>query len=284
MRRVVLMLSVFVFVLASCFYDKEAKKLMKDDAVKEEIERAVIETAKNEYGVDVEVDLSTVSFAPANSKLIFPLTTDERLQVKTEVVGSKPSYHFKAYVSIYDTVNDTYRFDPHAEDAVNLHELRNFGELLLTRIFNMKHKVAFENLKAFDPHLDVDVSLRHDFFGYYFDDVEERKFLHQAFFEDYKMGKFKDATYYEEVFPKYVEKPEEDWRRYDELIEGSEPCVPSIWLKTKTDHDGNEYVEQKLDRLVEQVEQDESLPNGTYFIKVEDEDMNKADETLLICR
>src|SRR5690625_7972869 len=72
---------------------------MKDDAVKEEIERAVIETAKNEYGVDVEVDLSTISFAPANSKLIFPLTTDERLQVKTEVVGSEPSYHFKAYVS-----------------------------------------------------------------------------------------------------------------------------------------------------------------------------------------
>lgn len=284
MRTTILFLAMISLMVTGCSYDQEAKNLMKDEHTQKEIEAAIIDQANQHYGIDVEVDLSTISFAPANSKLIFPLTTDERLQVETEVVGGDPSYHFKAYVSIYDVESDMYYFDPTVEDAINLHELRNFGDYLLDNIFKLKHKDTFDRLKSDDPLLEINWTLKHDFFGHYFEDKEEAELLHQAFFEDYKKGKFNDIKYYDEVFPRYIEKPEKDWRRFEKLIEGSEPCVPSIWLKTEIDTNENEPVDRKLAQLIERVEKDETLPNGTYFLKVKDEDRNQAEETLLICR
>lgn len=279
MRKIYFVLSIILFILSGCFYDKEAKALKADPAIQKEIEATIIEKAKRDYAMDVSVNLSKLKFTYPSGKLMVPLPikTSKRLEVPVEVVGGEPSYDFKAYIEIYDRENDQYVFDKEDELAVNIKELYWIYSYLLEHLFTLRNEELFEQIKEFDHSIKISLDIK--------EGIESHAQM-KEFYEDYVAGKFNDPMYYDEVFPKYVLKPNPDWRPelYEQLIAGGEEaCTPIINLRRDLRDDEKITIDEQLQKMTHFIETEPSLPNGRYHINVYDKDQKSDYEHIVRC-
>src|SRR5690625_1062133 len=99
-KRIMIVCISLIF-LTACIYDKEAKQLKNSEETQKEIETAIKEQAKQNYGIDVDVQINKLDFAFPKEKQVFPLKTSKRLVVPVQTIGA-PTYDFPVYFPIYD--------------------------------------------------------------------------------------------------------------------------------------------------------------------------------------
>lgn len=274
-------------VLSACIYNKEAKKLIKDPHVKDEIEKEIIGQVERDYFLPVDVNMKKLKFTFPEGKLLIPVKTSKRVEVPVEVVG-EPSYKFKAYISIYDEEREEYGFYPD-QDTINIKEIRGLGSYVLESIFIEMYGEQLDRIKEYDPDIEVSLSLEHDFLDKYIEREEDRRRLMREFAADYNEGKFVDEKYYEDLYIKYVEKPLEGVKDYDVLIKGNPPCTPSISLNIEYEAADSQPIDERLADVISFIKDQDEFPNASYNIHIKDISEEKAyeqeslHERVLIC-
>lgn len=274
-------------VLSACIYNKEAKKLIKDPHVKDEIEKEIIGQVERDYFLPVDVNMKKLKFTFPEGKLLIPVKTSKRVEVPVEVVG-EPSYKFKAYISIYDEEREEYGFYPD-QDTINIKEIRGLGSYVLESIFIEMYGEQLDRIKEYDPDIEVSLSLEHDFLDKYIEREEDRRRLMREFAADYNEGKFVDEKYYEDLYIKYVEKPLEGVKDYDVLIKGNPPCTPSISLNIEYEAADSQPIDERLADVISFIKDQDKFPNASYNIHIKDISEEKAyeqeslHERVLIC-
>lgn len=274
-------------VLSACIYNKEAKKLIKDPHVKDEIEKEIIGQVERDYFLPVDVNMKKLKFTFPEGKLLIPVKTSKRVEVPVEVVG-EPSYKFKAYISIYDEEREEYGFYPD-QDTINIKEIRGLGSYVLESIFIEMYGEQLDRIKEYDPDIEVSLSLEHDFLDKYIEREEDRRRLMREFAADYNEGKFVDEKYYEDLYIKYVEKPLEGVKDYDVLIKGNPPCTPSISLNIEYEAAESQPIDERLADVISFIKDQDEFPNASYNIHIKDISEEKAyeqeslHERVLIC-
>src|SRR5690625_689847 len=263
---------LFIF-LTGCFYKKEAKKLKNNPAIQHDIQTAIEELVKFEYGLEVDVNLRKLRFTTPEGKLMFPIKTSKRLEVPVDIRG-EPSYQFKAYISIYNEDQDEYVFDKDESD-IDVRGMGNFGTHVMNHIFYEMNERALDKIKQFEPDSVVNVRVEHDFYNKAFDDEVERRERLAEFADDYNDGKFTNEAYYEEMYNKYAEKPNEHMIAYDELIKGNTPCTTGITLDVEHNEDREDTISDRLQHIVTFIQSERDMPNGMYRVYVNDVSTNK---------
>jgi len=263
-------------VLSACIYNKEAKKLIKDPDVKDEIEKAIIDQVERDYFLPVDVNMKKLKFTFPEGKLLFPVKTSKRIEVPVEIVG-EPSYKFKAYISIYDEEEEEYGFYPE-QDIINIKEIRKLGSYVLESIFIEMYGEQLDRIKEYDPDIEVSFDLKHDFLDKHIEREEDRRRLMREFSADYNEGKFVDEKHYEALYIKYVEKPLDGVNDYDILIKGNPPCTPRITLKIDYKAAEGQPIDERLADVMAFIEEQNDFPNASYNIHITDISEEKAYE------
>src|SRR5699024_1533160 len=262
--------------LTACFYSKEAKQVKNSKETQAEIETAIKKQAKEKYGMGVDVQMEKLKFTFPKGKLMFPIKTDKQLKVPVETVGS-PVYEFEVKFSIYDEETETYQFN---EDELELRKLSNMGTVLLTKVYKELYEEEFNKISDFDEDIELEIEEEAKFSNRYFEDEAEEYAILKDFAKDYNEGRFADATQYKSLIKKYAVLPSEETIIYEEQMKGDQPCTPRIGLSLKLDEDAEQTEVEKLDALIAFIEDDDTLPNGSYHIHASKEVPNKKPNTV----
>gem|GEM_PF-5219283 len=280
-----LIVCIFLLLLTGCIYSKEAKQLKNSETVQTEIEGAIKEQAKEKYGIDVDVQMDKLAFTFPEGKILFPIKTDKRLVVPVKTIGN-PTYDFLVYVSIYDEEREKYQF---AENKLDISELPRMGTALLTDIYKELYEKELDGIIEFDESIEMTVTVEDKFSNIYFEDKQEEDALLMDFSKDYNQGKFVDPTQYASLIKKHTELPSENTITYEEKIKGDQPCTPEIHLSIELDESEEQTVEDRLATLLTYIENEDTMPNGSYSISIRKFDPDnpydekKARELVIIC-
>lgn len=265
MKRIIV-LGICLGLLTACFHSKEAKEIKNSKASRTEIETAIKETAKEKYGMDVKVRMSKLKFAFPQGKNML-MKTDKRLEVPVETVG-EPRYQFKIYMPIYNPELDKYEFN---KNELELKEFTKMGRVLLTEIYEDLYEEKLNKIIDFDEGVELEprVDAR---FNRYFEDEKEENSLLKSFGEDYNAGKFENPEEYPLLIKKHAELPNEESLLYEEQIKADPPCTPEIKVSIAYKETEAQQIEEKLAAFVEFIKHETSLPNGSYYIHINEEE------------
>ena len=261
--------------LTGCIYSKEARQIKNNTETQAEIEVAIKKKAKEKYGIDVDVQMEKLTFTFPEGKMMFPVKTDKRLEVPVKTIGS-PVYTFTEDFSIYDEETETYQFNHH---EIELKKLSNIGTVLLTKIYKELHEDAFNKLVDFDEDIKLDIEAKAHFSNRYFEDEVEEHALLSDFANDYNDGKFVDPTQYKSLIKKHAALPSENTLIYEEQLKGDPPCTPRVSISVEIEDDVKQTAAERLDTIIEFIEEEDILPNGSYFIHVNKAVPNKTPPT-----
>ena len=267
MKRSILLIMI-VALLTGCMYNKEARELKKNETVQQEIETAIKKQAKKDYGMDVDVKMDRLAFTFPEGKLLIPLKTDKRMKVPVEVIGD-PSYTFKAYFPVYDEEEEVYAFQA---DQIDLKELPSMARDLLTNIYQALYQDELQEIKDFDSDVKISVRVEDKFSSRYFENKEEERALALNFAKDYEAGKFTEPGEYKHLIRRHAALPNEESNLFEDQLEGNEPCTPAVKLQIDHEQTEEQTQEERFEDLVEFIEDDQDLPNGTYAISIWEED------------
>src|SRR5690625_4839922 len=123
----------------------------------------------------------------------------------------------------------------------------------------------------------------------YLKDKQQEDDLIMNFSIDYNHGKFVDPTQYASLIKKHTELPSENTIIYEELIKGDQPCTPEIHLSIELDESEEQTVEDRLATLLTYIENEDTMPNGSYSISIRKFDPDNpydeknAHELVIIC-
>jgi len=280
-----MMVCICLLLLTGCIYSKEAKQLKNSEEVQTEIEAAIKEQAKQKYGIDVDVKMEKLGFTFSEGKMFLPIKTDKRLAVPVQTIGN-PTYDFLVYFSIYDEDREEYQFD---ENKLDLRELPKMGTALLTDIYKELYEKELAGIIEFDELIEMTVTVEDKFSNIYFEDKKEEDALLMDFSRDYNLGKFVDPTQYAFLIKKHTELPNESAITYEEKIKGDQPCTPEIHLRIELDESEEQTVEERMATHITYIENENTLPNGSYFISIRKVDPDNtydekhAHELVIIC-
>lgn len=273
-KRIMLVCLCLLF-LTACIYSKEAKQIKNSKETQAEIEAAIQEQAKEKYGLDVDVEMKRLKFAFPEGKTMLPIKTDKRLVVPVKTTGS-PVFKFKVYFSIYDDETETYQLNA---DEIELKHLSKIGTSLLTKVYKELYEEEFNKIVDFDEDIELDIKAEAHFSNRYFEDEAEENALLQDFANDYNDGKFVDPTQYASLIKKHAALPNETTIIYEEQLKGDPPCTPKISMSVKHEEDADQTAVERLDTIIEFIEDEDTLPNGSYYIHVNEEVPNKTPST-----
>src|SRR5690625_2246997 len=280
-----MMVCIYLLLLTGCIYSKEAKQLKNSEEVQTEIEAAIKEQAKQKYGIDVDVKMEKLGFTFSEGKMFLPIKTDKRLVVPVQTIGN-PIYYLLVYFSIYDEDREEYQF---AENKLDLRELSRMRNTLLTDIYKELYEKELDGIIEFDESIEMTVTVEDKFSNIYFEDKQEEDALLMDFSRDYNHGKFVDPTQYASLIKKHTELPSENTITYEEKIKGDQPCTPEIHLSIELDESEEQTVEDRLATLLTYIENEDTMPNGSYSISIRKFDPDnpydekKARELVIIC-
>src|SRR5690625_2388789 len=280
-----LIVCIFLLLLTVCFYSVDGYELKNEQEVGTESETAVKEQAKQKYGIYVDVKMEKLGFTFSEGKMFLPIKTDKRLVVPVQTIGN-PTYDFLVYFSIYDEDREEYQF---AENKLDLRELPKMGTTLLTDIYKELYEKELDGIIEFDESIEMTVTVEDKFSNIYFEDKQEEDALLMDFSRDYNHGKFVDPTQYASLIKKHTELPSENTIIYEELIKGDQPCTPEIHLSIELDESEEQTVEDRLATLLTYIENEDTMPNGSYSISIRKFDPDNpydeknAHELVIIC-
>ena len=267
MKRMML-ICIFLLLLTACIHDNEAKQLKNSEKTQTEIETAIKEHAKQNYGIDVEVQINELGFAFPEGKMLFPIKTDKRLVVPVQTVGT-PVYDFPVYFPIYDEDREKYEFNP---NDIELERLPRMRMDLLTDVFKELYKEELNLIKELDKGIEVTVTVKDELSNRAFENEEERQRLIMDFADDYNDGKFANPKAYESLLKKHAALPDENTLIYEDQMTGTKPCTPEISLSLEHEEDGEQTLQEKLNLITEFIENETTLPNGVYSIHLREAD------------